>query len=69
MNITSTTRLTSALVAAAAFGTLAIGMAGTAGADPATDPGSVILGDTTFTVVNSKGVHLCVPGIHHPGGR
>jgi hypothetical protein len=54
INITTTTRLTSALVAAAAFGSLAIGMAGTAGADPATDPGNKPDGESHFTVTNSN---------------
>jgi hypothetical protein len=49
------TRLTSAFVAVAAFGSLAIGMAGTAAADPAADPGNQPIPDGAhFTVVNSN---------------
>jgi hypothetical protein len=50
------TRLTSAFFAAAAVGSLAMGMAGTASADPdpGADAGNTPVGDSRFTVINAS---------------
>jgi hypothetical protein len=50
------TRLTSAFVAAAAVGSLAIGMAGAVSADPdpGADSGNTPVGDSRFTVINAS---------------